>query len=116
MVLSTPESNIDDVMRYFQAEISKEMRKKTKTQLYRFSGRYKWVVIENELQYLNVYRYVFRNPLEAGIVKLVEDYQFSSLYGQLGRATLAFPIYEWPNKFLDQDLFLRTEFINDSLA
>lgn len=40
--------------------------------------------IESYQQLLNTYRYIYRNPIEAGVVKRAEDYQYSSLSLQLG--------------------------------
>lgn len=42
--------------------------------------------IENYPQYLNAYKYIYRNPLEAGLARSVEDYTYSSLRGLLGLA------------------------------
>jgi hypothetical protein len=46
------------------------------------------IVIENINSYqqlLNTYRYIYRNPVEAGLCQKAEDYYFSSLMGVLGR-------------------------------
>lgn len=40
--------------------------------------------IESYQQLLNTYRYIYRNPIEAGIVLRAEEYQYSSLFIQLG--------------------------------
>ena len=36
--------------------------------------------ISNYAQYLNSYKYIYRNPVEAGLVSAVELYPFSSLH------------------------------------
>jgi len=41
--------------------------------------------IESYQQLLNTYRYIYRNPIEAGITLRAEDYPYSSLSIQLGR-------------------------------
>ena len=41
--------------------------------------------ILNYSQYLNTYKYIYRNPVDAGICKKAEDYPYSSLYILLGR-------------------------------
>ena len=41
--------------------------------------------ITNSSQFLNSYKYVYRNPVEAGMVKKCEDYPFSTLSALLGR-------------------------------
>ena len=42
-------------------------------------------VIDNYAQFLNTYKYVYRNPVEAGLASKCEDYRYSSLQGLLGR-------------------------------
>jgi len=39
----------------------------------------KFTTVKSSKYYLEVYRYIYRNPVQAGIVSRVEDYQFSSL-------------------------------------
>ena len=39
-------------------------------------------------QYLNTYRYIYRNPIEAKLVLKIEDYKYSSLYYLLGKSLL----------------------------
>lgn len=43
--------------------------------------------IVNYSQYLNTYKYIYRNPIEAGLCKMAEDYPFSSLKILLGQCT-----------------------------
>ena len=42
--------------------------------------------ILNDSQYLNAYKYIYRNPAEAGLTSQVEYYEFSSLHFLLGRS------------------------------
>lgn len=44
--------------------------------------------ILNYSQYLNTYKYIYRNPVEAGLCNKVEDYRFSSLYYLIGKGFL----------------------------
>ena len=44
--------------------------------------------ILNYSQYLNTYKYIYRNPVEAGLCKKAEDYPFSSLCYLLGKGHL----------------------------
>ena len=48
--------------------------------------------ITNLSQYLNTYKYIYRNPVEAGMVTCCEDYPYSSLHGLLGRSSLRIQI------------------------
>jgi putative transposase len=40
--------------------------------------------IDSFYQYREVYKYIYRNPVEAGLVRRVEDYPFSTLQNVLG--------------------------------
>ena len=42
--------------------------------------------ISNHAQYLNTYKYIYRNPVEAGLCQSVETYEFSSLHFIMGRS------------------------------
>jgi hypothetical protein len=66
--------------------------------------------IESFAQYREIYRYIYRNPLEVGIVPMAEMYEFSTLfellgYGKkkffphdnMGLITNPFPILSWIN-------------------
>lgn len=46
-----------------------------------------WKTVDSFKQYRSVYRYIYRNPLEAGICHFVEKYPFSTLRSQLGHHT-----------------------------
>jgi putative transposase len=48
-------------------------------------------------QYLNTYKYIYRNPVEAGICKNVEDYEYSSLFYLLGNKKLYLNIVDHMN-------------------
>jgi REP element-mobilizing transposase RayT len=41
--------------------------------------------IKNYSQYLNTYKYIYRNPVEAGLSLMCESYAYSSLYQLLGQ-------------------------------
>lgn len=45
-------------------------------------------------QYLNTYKYIYRNPVEAGLSTVAEAYPYSSLYGLLGRGKLALEVID----------------------
>jgi putative transposase len=50
--------------------------------------------ILNYSQYLNTYKYLFRNPVEAGLCAKVEDYPYSTLYYLLGKGFLHFSVQD----------------------
>lgn len=79
LLVSTPQSNIDEVMHYIQREVARKANKQSSRINHFFGGRYKWSVVDNENYYWNVVKYIFRNPVRADLCQRVEKYKFSSL-------------------------------------
>lgn len=50
--------------------------------------------ITNAAQYLNCYKYIYRNPVEAKLSLKCEEYRFSSLHGLLGKGELISPVID----------------------
>ncbi len=74
--------------------------------------------VTNIAQYLNCYKYVYRNPVEARLSTKVEEYRFSSLHGLLGKSELITPVIDplsitqnpikilnWLNNYFEKKLF-----------
>lgn len=62
-------------------------------------------------QFLNTYKYIYRNPVEAGIVKNCEDYPFSTLSNLLGKSVLRLIV--WDNMGLIQNPIRVLNWLND---
>jgi putative transposase len=97
LVVSTPDCNLDDGMRYFQTEISRWIHSQTDSQAFRFGGRYKWSVVRDTRHFQDLIRYVYLNPVRSGLVSQGPDYLWSSLSRQLGLERLDFPLitHDW---------------------
>lgn len=81
--------------------------------------------ILNYSQYLNTYKYIYRNPVEAGICAKVQDYNYSSLYYLLGKGILHCQIYDHLDliqnpmrvlKWLNQDVNFESYYDKSSLT
>lgn len=79
LLISTPHSNIDEVMHYIQREVARRANKLSARVNHFFGGRYKWSVVNTENYYWNAVKYIFRNPVRADLCQRVENYSFSSL-------------------------------------
>jgi len=79
LVLQTPDENIDRFMYEFNKNFSLELRQKTGLINRMFGGRYKWTLIKDKQHYFHVMKYVYLNPVKAGVVEVAEDYQYSTL-------------------------------------
>ncbi|MES2801512.1 MAG: transposase [Bdellovibrionota bacterium] len=82
LLVSTPNSNLDLVMNYLQREIARKANKISSRINHFFGGPYKWSLICEESYYWNALKYIFRNPIRAGLCDNVLSYQFSSLNSQ----------------------------------
>lgn len=94
LTIHTPRANLDKAMNYFMREVSKQMTNKTQRINQTFGGPYHWCLIKKYQYLINVYKYVYRNPVEAKICTNVEDYRYSSLHGLLGQSKILFPCYD----------------------
>lgn len=79
LIISTPLANIDDVMEYLNREVAKEANRLMGRINHFFGGPYQWSLIADDLYYWNAVKYVFRNPVKAGLCSSVLDYKYSSL-------------------------------------
>ncbi|MCB0403962.1 MAG: transposase [Bdellovibrionales bacterium] len=79
LVLSTPDGNIDSVMQYLLRETTKTINRFSGTINHLFGGPYKWSLISDGFQFGCVIKYVFRNPVKAGICRQVEQYPWSTI-------------------------------------
>ncbi len=79
LIISTPEGNIGEAMKYLHREVARKANQSANRVNHFFGSRYKWSVIYNENYYWNAVKYIFRNPIRAGICSLVSDYKYSSL-------------------------------------
>ena len=60
----------------------------------------------------NVYRYVYQNPIRAGLSKSVETYPYSTLAGLLGQTKIFIPLIEDSTLF-EGDVSKTLEWLND---
>lgn len=79
LLIETPRGNIGESMKYFQREVARSGNKSAQRINHFFGGRYKWSLIHNETYYWNAVKYVYRNPVTAGICDSVVQYPYSSL-------------------------------------
>jgi putative transposase len=79
LMTSTPEKNISAGMQYFMTQTAKEIRDSACRINHVYGGRHKSSVITTEIYYANCFKYVYRNPVRAGIVTRVEEYPWSTI-------------------------------------
>ena len=92
LIAHFPEGNISSAMNYFMRETSRVINFESNKINQVYGGPYHKSLITNPLYYLHAYKYVYRNPVEAGLAAKVEDYPLSTLPFKLGKAFSIIPI------------------------
>ena len=94
MLLSTPDSNIDQFMQAFNKYFSEKLKIRSGRINKMFGGPYKWSIVDNEVYLYNVHRYIYQNPLRAEMVTSCEDFPFSSLTHQVQNKEFPIPLHQ----------------------
>ncbi len=110
LLARTPKGNLPDVMAYFQREVSRELNRVALSENQSFGGPYQASLLDSNSYYLNAYKYVYRNPVEAGLCERVEEYKYSTLNGLLGFRHLSIPVEE--DHILFNDIESTLEWLN----
>ena len=86
LLVHTPEGNLSRCMRHINGIYTQRFNRRHNNDGQLFRGRYKAVLIDADSYLLEVLRYIHRNPLQAGIVDNLKDYEWSSHHGYVSRA------------------------------
>ncbi|MBK25594.1 MAG: hypothetical protein CME70_16475 [Halobacteriovorax sp.] len=79
LLVTTPESNLDKFMEHFNRRLSKKINQEAKMQNHKFANRYKWTIVGTRSYLFNIYRYIYQNPIRAGLCQRCIDYPYTSL-------------------------------------
>lgn len=82
LLLLTPNEDIDRVMYFFMKDVTLEIQKYSGRINKIFGGRYKGSMITSYGQLVNVYKYIYRNPVEVNLSETTESYPYSTLIFQ----------------------------------
>ena len=74
-----PEHKLGSIMNWLQTSISREINKKAGRINHIFGGPYKSSLITKTIYYAHVLKYVYRNPVRAGMCENVQTYPYSTL-------------------------------------
>lgn len=94
LLASAPLGNMSEIMKYFMRETSKRITEKANRINQTWGNRVYKCLIKENLYFFNSYKYIYRNPVKAGLCERVEDYQYSTLAGLLGIRRMAIPMPE----------------------
>lgn len=94
MILVTPEGNLDEFIYEFNKRLALKVQKFSGRINQVFGGRYKWCLIQSQTYFMNCYRYVYQNPVRAGISRDCQSYPYSTIHHLLGKGAFVIPIHD----------------------
>ena len=83
LLVQTPDGNLARCMRHLNGVYTQRYNRKHGLDGQLFRGRYKAVLVDEDSYLLELLRYIHRNPLEAGMVTVLDAYVWSSHRGYL---------------------------------
>jgi putative transposase len=92
LTIRFPNKNLSRSMEYFMRETSRRITSRAGRVNQTYGARFHRSLITSERHYRNVYKYIYRNPVRAGLCQRVEEYSFSTLRGVLGGEKLHIPL------------------------
>ncbi len=107
LIARFPEGNMVQAMNYFMRETSRVISRSSGRINQTYGGRYFRSAITKPHYLEHVYKYVYRNPIEAGLSKKVEEYPYSTLAILLGKRPGIIPLIYDPrleSKIVDSTL------------
>ncbi len=84
LMVRTPEGNLRRIMRYLNGLYTQHFNRAERKDGALFRGRYKAILVDAEAYWLELSRYIHRNPLAAGIVEALGEYPWSSYRAYAG--------------------------------
>jgi REP element-mobilizing transposase RayT len=84
LLIETIEANLSKSMRELNGVYTQRFNRRHNRVGHIFQGRYKSILVSKESHLLQLCRYVVLNPIRAGLVKKIKDYQWSSFGAMVG--------------------------------
>jgi putative transposase len=92
LLMSDPQLQLSPALRWLMTETSREIGNRAKRINHLYGQRNYQCQIPNYHYYRHAYKYVYRNPVAAGIVDRVEDYPFSTLHSLIKLTKVNIPL------------------------
>ena len=86
LLIQTPNANLSRCMRHINGVYTQRYNRNHLLDGQLFRGRYKAILVEGDSYLLELLRYIHRNPLEAGLIEVLDKYPWSSHQGYLSGA------------------------------
>ncbi|MDY0222185.1 MAG: transposase [Desulfobacterium sp.] len=87
LLLKTMEANLARAMQWFGTSYTRRFNIRNSQNGHLFQGRFKSILVENDSYFMGLSLYIHRNPIRAGMVKRLSQYEWSSYlsYAYAGR-------------------------------
>jgi len=85
LLVKTPEGNLQRAMRHVGGVYTQRYNRLKKTDGPLFKGRYKAILVDSDSYLLQLSKYIHRNPVDAGTVRRLQDYPWSSYPSYIGK-------------------------------
>jgi putative transposase len=92
VLITSPAGNMSQALLYFMRETSKEISRLSGRINQTYGNRNHSTLLSDPMYFINSYKYIYQNPIRAGICERVEEYPYSTLPGLLGLRPLAIPV------------------------
>ena len=92
LLLTVPKVALSKTMREFMSSSTRIINVRNGRSGHVFGGRYHWTIIDNPAYFAHALKYVYRNPVRAGLSPDVASYPFSTFAGIAGSASLPLKI------------------------
>ncbi len=112
LIAQAPDANLSEAMRFFMSECGRDLRQLSNRINCTFGTRFHRSRLGNPHYYFHAYKYLYRNPVEAGLCTRVEDYPYSTLPGLLGKSKIEVPIIDDFNWSSAESRFRSLEWLN----
>lgn len=78
LIVRTPRGNLSRIIRHLNGVYTQRVNRIYKYEGSLFRGRFKSILIEEEIYLLELVRYIHRNPVKAGLVERIVDHRWTS--------------------------------------
>jgi putative transposase len=93
LLMTVPKHDLGKVMNVLMSSVTRIANLNSGRSGHVFGGPYHWSLIKSSRYFCHALKYVYRNPVRAGLCGRVEDFGFSTFHGLIGQSPLAFPIW-----------------------
>lgn len=112
LIASFPDGNLSSAMNYLMRETSRVLAFESQRINHVYGARVFRSCLGSNHYFEHAYKYVYRNPVEAGLCQRVEEYPFSTLSGLLGQHRLQVPVEQDALLFDAQNFRSHLEWLN----